>query len=312
MSAVAAVQMNSTDDVVANLRSAQRLLEQAASQGASLAVLPENFAFMGARDTDKLAHAEAEGAGPIQDFLAENSARLKLCIVGGTIPLTVPGKSGKVYAANLVYDAQGRRAARYDKIHLFDVDVEVPRFAKSGGLRGGTESPAMEGRAVPNENCRSPRMDADDGVGKSIESYRESASIDYGTPDPVTVTTPAGQLGLSVCYDLRFPELYRALTKNGAEILCVPSAFTDKTGEAHWEILLRARAVENLCYVIAPNQCGIHPGGRRTWGHSMIINPWGQILAQCADGEGVILANADRAQQSQIRSSFPSLTHRRI
>ena len=273
MSLVAAVQMNSQDDVAANLSSAQRLLEQAAAQGATLAVLPENFAFMGARDTDKLAHAEVEGSGPIQDFLAEISARLKLCIVGGTMPLTVPGKTDKVYAASLVVDAQGQRVARYDKIHLFDVEV----------MRNG-----------------------------KAEAYRESASIDYGATNPVAIATPAGMLGLSVCYDLRFPELYRSLTKNGAEILCVPSAFTDKTGEAHWEILLRARAVENFCFVIAPNQAGTHPGGRRTWGHSMIISPWGEILSQRADGEGIVLADVDRVKQSQIRSSFPSLTHRRI
>ena len=273
MSLVAAVQMNSQEDVGTNLRIAERLLEQAASQGVVLAVLPENFAFMGARDTDKLAHAEIDGAGPIQEFLADTSARLNLSIVGGTLPMAVPGTPDKVYAASLTYDARGQRVARYDKIHLFDVDV----------MRDG-----------------------------KAESYRESSSIDYGAPGAVTVKTPIGKLGLSVCYDLRFPELYRALTQHGAEILSIPSAFTEKTGEAHWEILLRARAVENLCYVIAPNQSGAHPGGRRTWGHSMIINPWGDILAQCSDGEALVLADVDRVQQSQTRSRFPSLTHRRL
>lgn len=273
MSLVAALQMNSTEDVAANLRVAQSLLEQAADQGAKLAVLPENFAFMGAHDTDKLAHREAEGQGPIQDFLASSSARLKLWIIGGTIPLAVPGKSEKVYAASPVYDAQGQRAARYDKIHLFDVDVQ------------------------------------NDG---KTESYRESASIDYGALDAVTVSTPFGGFGLSVCYDLRFPELYRQLSKLGAQVLCVPSAFTEKTGAAHWEILLRARAVENLCYVIAPNQCGTHAGGRRTWGHTMIVSPWGEVIAERAEGAGVVLAELDLVQQSSIRSHFPSLTHRRL
>lgn len=273
MSLIAAIQMNSTDDVAANLGSARSLLEQAVQQGAGLAVLPENFAFMGARDTDKLVHAEAAGSGPIQSFLAEIAARLKLWIIAGTIPLAVPDKPGKVYAASLVYDAQGRCVARYDKIHLFDVDVQN---------------------------------------GASTESYRESASIDYGALTPVVVETPCGRVGLSVCYDLRFPELYRALAAQGAQVLCVPSAFTEKTGAAHWEILLRARAVENLCFVIAPNQGGTHPGGRRTWGHSMIINPWGEVLAQRAEGAGIVLTEPDFTRQSQIRSGFPSLTHRRL
>ena len=273
MNCIAAIQMNSTDDVAANLHAAGRLLEQAAQQGAVLAVLPENFAFMGARDTDKLTHAEVEGSGPIQQFLVEASVRLKLWIIAGTMPMAVPSRPEKVYAANLVYNAQGHLVARYDKIHLFDVDVQ--------------------------------RED-------KTESYRESAHIDFGALSPTTVNTPVGMVGLSVCYDLRFPELYRALVQQSAQLLCVPSAFTEKTGEAHWEMLLRARAVENLCYVVAPNQCGTHPGGRRTWGHSLIINPWGEIIAQRAEGEGVITVELDFAQQTKIRTDFPSLTHRRI
>jgi nitrilase len=265
--------MNSVADVAVNLVAAKRLLEAAAAGGAKLAVLPENFAFMGAHETDKLAHAEPLGHGPIQSFLAETAKALSLWIVGGTIPLAVPGDARKVYAASLLFDEQGRRVAHYDKIHLFDVNVE----------RDG-----------------------------KIESYRESNSIAFGAVTPVCADTPAGTLGLSVCYDLRFPELYRALSGNGARLMCVPSAFTEKTGEAHWELLLRARAVENLCYVIAPNQSGTHAGGRRTWGHSMIVSPWGEILAQCAGGEGVVLATLDAEAQSRIRSSFPSLNHRRL
>jgi predicted amidohydrolase len=273
MTRVAAIQMNSTEDVNANLRAAERLLEQAAQAGARLAVLPENFSFMGARDTDKLAHAEHEGRGPVQQFLVGISKRLQLWIIAGTMPMVVPDKPDKVHAACLVYDSMGQRIARYDKIHLFDVDVQ------------------REG---------------------NTESYRESAHIDFGALNPTTVTTPLGVFGLSVCYDLRFPELYRALSAKGAQLLTIPSAFTEKTGEAHWELLLRARAVENLCYVIAPNQCGTHPGSRRTWGHSMIVNPWGEVLTQRAEGEGVITADLDISRQAQIRSSFPSLTHRRL
>jgi nitrilase len=266
--------MNSGDELAANLAAAGRLLEQAAGQGAALAALPENFAYMGRRDTDKLALAEPEGRGPIQDFLAATAQRLGLWIVAGTVPLAVPGDAGRVAPACLVYDASGRRAARYDKIHLFDVDV--------------------------------PRADR-------VERYRESATIAAGPADGlVVVDTPAGRLGLSVCYDVRFPELSRALVARGAELLCIPAAFTARTGEAHWELLLRARAVENLCHVIAPGECGAHPGGRGTWGHSMVVDPWGTVLAECAEGEGLALAAVDRARRDELRASFPVLQHRRL
>lgn len=269
----AVVQMNSGADAGANLQTAARLLADAAARGAGLAVLPENFAFMGARDTDKLAHAEDEGRGPIQQFLAETSRRLSLWIVAGTVPLRVPGRADKVFAASLVYDSWGVCVARYDKIHLFD--VEVPGEGKTG-------------------------------------HYRESASIQAGALQFATVQTPAGPAGLSVCYDLRFPELYRGLAARGAQLLCVPSAFTEKTGEAHWLTLLRARAIENQCYVLAPNQSGTHPGGRRTWGHSLILDPWGETLAVLDDGEGVLVAELDPARLAAVRQSFPSLSHRRL
>ena len=266
----AAIQLSSVADRDANLATAGRLLRQAAAAGVALAVLPENFAFMGARERDKLALAEADGQGPIQDFLAATACELKLWIVAGTVPLAVPGDADKVYAACLVYDAQGRRVARYDKIHLFD--VEVP-----GGDR-----------------------------------YRESATIARGALDAVVVPTPVGRLGLSVCYDLRFPELYRALAAQGAEVLCVPAAFTARTGQAHWEPLLRARAIENQCFLIAPGQHGSHAGGRSTHGHSLILDPWGEILAQQAAGDGVVAAALPRQRLEQVRSSFPALTHRRL
>jgi len=266
----AAIQLSSVADRDANLATAGRLLRQAAAAGVALAVLPENFAFMGAKERDKLAIAEADGQGPIQEFLAATARELKLWIVAGTVPLAVPGDADKVYAACLVYDAQGRRAARYDKIHLFD--VEVP---------GG-------------------------------ERYRESATIARGALNPVVVPTPIGRLGLSVCYDLRFPELYRALAAQGAEVLCVPAAFTARTGQAHWEPLLRARAIENQCFLLAPGQHGTHAGGRVTHGHSLILDPWGEILAQQADGDGVVAASLPRERLEQVRSSFPALSHRRM
>ena len=265
---LAVIQMNSGDDVAANLAAARSGLEQAAREGARLAVLPENFAFMGAHEKAKLAHAETPGQGPIQEFLARSARELGLWIVAGTMPMAVADEP-RVYAASLVHDDSGREVARYDKIHLFDVEVAAG------------------------------------------ERYRESASIAPGALRPVVVDTPVGRVGLSVCYDLRFPELYRALAAQGAEILCVPSAFTEKTGRAHWELLLRARAVENLCCVLAPNQCGGHPGGRRTWGHSAIVQPWGEWSA-LADTPDVLVAEFDPAAARKLRSGFPALDHRRL
>lgn len=273
---VAAIQMCSTDRRDDNLATAARLLEQAAAAGARLAVLPENFALMGRQEKDKLAIAEPAGSGPIQDFLAATARRLKLWIVAGTVPLAVEGDDRHVWAASLVYCDLGRQVARYDKIHLFD--IEVP--------------------------------DRDGGGGG--ERYRESASIAFGAPQAVVVDTPAGRLGLSVCYDLRFPELYRRLVAAGAEILCVPSAFTERTGRAHWEALLRARAIENQCFVIAPGQAGEHVNGRRTWGHSLILDPWGETLALLEAGEGAAIAALPRERLEDVRRSFPALTHRRL
>jgi deaminated glutathione amidase len=270
---IAAIQMNSGDSVAVNLRAAEALLEEAVAGGAMLAVLPENFAFIGAKDVDKLGHAEADGQGPIQDWLRLTAARLSLWIVGGTIPLAVPGNPARCFAASLLIDAAGERVARYDKMHLFD--VEVPK--EGGG-----------------------------------ERYRESATIEPGVARFVVAETPLGKLGLTVCYDLRFPELYRRLSRQGAELIAVPSAFTQRTGEAHWETLLRARAIENQCVIIAPDQHGTHPGGRQTYGHSLIVDPWGQVLARRAVGAGVALAVVNREHLFSLRRTFPVLLHRRI
>ena len=264
---VAALQMCSGEGREANLASAGRLLALAAARGARVAVLPENFSMMAQRDADRRALAEADGAGPVQDFLAQQARALQLWIVAGSVPIAnAPGE--RIAQACLVYDERGERVARYDKIHLFDVDI-------------------------PERN----------------ESYRESAHMAPGNR-VVTLATPAGRLGLSICYDLRFPELYRQLQGAGAQWLVVPAAFTAPTGEAHWEPLLRARAIENLCYVVASGQWGEHPNGRRTWGHSMIIDYWGRIQAQLADGEGVITAAIDLVAQAEARRNFPALGHR--
>jgi len=264
---IAAIQMTSGPEVTVNLEQARALLEESAARGAGLAVLPENFSFMGLKDADKRTVAETDGHGPAQDFLAATARRLRLWIVGGTVPLA-SGSGGRVAAASLVYDSDGVRVARYDKIHLFDVD-----------LPGRTES------------------------------YRESANVAPGGRAAL-LDTPFGRLGLSVCYDVRFPELYRHLSAQGAQVLTVPSAFTSPTGRAHWETLLRARAIENLCYVVAPAQSGFHASGRETYGDSMIVDYWGRVLQRVPRGRGCAVAEIDLAAQAGVRESFPALTHR--
>jgi nitrilase len=264
---IAALQMTSAADVAVNLEQAGALLRQARERDARLAVLPENFAFMGLKDADKRAVGESDGSGPIQDFLANTARTLDLWIVGGTMPIRAGG-DGRVAAASLVFNARGQRVARYDKIHLFDVDIP----------------------------------------GKA-ETYRESAHVAPGR-EPVVVETPAGIVGLSVCYDVRFPELFRRLSAAGAQIITVPSAFTGPTGRAHWETLLRARAIENLCHVVAPAQSGFHPNGRETYGDTMIIDHWGAVLQRLPRGQGCVVADVDLNRQAHARTSFPALDHR--
>ena len=266
---VAAIQMTSGHDIEANLDAAGRFLSDAARQGALLAALPENFAFMGRDSGDKRAIAEPDGAGKIQNFLADTARRLKIWIVGGTVPLR-QGADGRVSASLLVYDSQGQRVARYDKMHLFDVDVPG-----------------------------------------SAESHRESAHTVPGH-DARVIETPVGKLGLAVCYDMRFPELFRVMSRQGAEMFVVPSAFTVPTGRAHWEALLRARAIENLCGLIAPAQWGVHPSGRETFGDSMIIDHWGKVLARMPGGTGCVVADIDPAARIDARTRFPALEHRVI
>jgi nitrilase len=265
----AAIQMNSGADVQQNLQTIDGLLKDAASRGVSIAFLPENFAIMGARDEDKLEHAEEPGCGPIQDFLADAARRHELWVIAGSLPLISP-QEGKCYGASIVYDSEGSASSIYRKIHLFDVDL--------------------------------PKRD---------ERYRESATMDFGD-DLVVVPSTLGQLGLSICYDLRFPELYRRLVDDGATVFSIPAAFTAATGKAHWHSLLRARAIENLAYVIAAGQHGTHASGRRTFGHSAIISPWGQIIAELEAGDGVVVADIDTALPGKLRAEFPILEHRRI
>ena len=264
---VAALQMTSVADVARNLDTARRLVARAREGGACLAVLPENFCFMGRNEAERRAIVERDGDGAVQSAVAAMARESGIWIVAGTQPIAVPGDPRPANAC-IVYDAAGSRVARYDKIHLFDVD-----------LPGGREG------------------------------YRESANAVPGAK-PVTVDTPAGRLGLTVCYDLRFPELFRQLVSEGAEIFSVPSAFTVPTGRAHWEVLMRARAIENLCFVIAAAQSGIHDSNRETYGDSLIVDHWGRVLAREPRGTGVVLAALDREGQRATRTEFPSLAHR--
>lgn len=266
---VAAVQMCSGDRVDENLRRADELLAEAQAQGCIMTVLPENFAYIGVRDHDKLAVAERDGDGPIQAFLKATARRHSMWIVAGSLPLRSPEPS-RVFGASSVFDSEGEVRGAYRKIHLFDVDLP-----------------------------------------DSAESYRESASMDRGM-ETVTADTPVGRLGVTICYDVRFPELYRRLVDNGATVFSVAAAFTRTTGAAHWHALLRARAIENLSYVVAAAQHGRHPNGRQTFGHSMIVDPWGRVLAEKEAGEGLAIAAIDPMLPERLRRSFPVLEHRRL
>jgi nitrilase len=252
-----------------NLVAAGKLLREAKDLGADIACLPENFSFIGLKDADKLRVAEADGSGPIQDFLRDTSRELKLWILGGTTVIKGDSAS-RVSNSSLLFDSDGKRVARYDKIHLFDVTI--------------------------------PGRD---------EAYLESTHVTPGRK-LVLADTPVGKLGLSVCYDMRFPELYRDLVAQGAEWLAMPAAFTVPTGRAHWETLLRARAIENLCYVVAPAQTGTHTSGRETYGDSLIVDYWGQVLSRLAKGSGVVTADIDLMKQAETRTRFPALDNRRL
>jgi nitrilase len=261
--------MTSSHVVEENLALAGRLLRQARDAGAAVACLPENFAFIGLKEADKLKIAEADGEGPVQQFLGQTARELGLWILGGTINLR-SDTEGRVANASLLFDAHGRRVARYDKIHLFDV-------------------------GIPGRN----------------EQYRESSTVVPGKRI-VVADTPVGRLGMSVCYDMRFPELYRDMVAQGAVWLAMPAAFTVPTGKAHWETLLRARAIENLCYVVAPAQVGTHTSGRETYGDTLIVDYWGQVAARMPTAEGVITLQLDLPRLAEARGRFPVLENRQL
>ncbi len=275
---IAAIQMVSTPRVTENLATARRLMEQAAAAGAKLLALPEYFCLMGHSDRDKLSIAEDDGTGPIQQSLADAARELGVWLIGGTLPIRCAPRDDengpRVTNSCCVYRPDGERVARYDKIHLFRYQNGTEQYDEARVLRAGEQPVAV--------------------------------AVERAAQRPL-------RLGLSVCYDLRFPELYRALSFTPGEVPCelfsVPSAFTYGTGRAHWELLLRARAVENQCFIIAPAQGGVHENGRKTWGHSLIIDPWGEILAVRPEGEGVVSADLDFARLDAVRQQLPALAH---
>jgi predicted amidohydrolase len=262
---IAAVQLISTPMPQENFAAARRLVVQAAAEGAQLVLLPEYWSIMGMHENEKVAHAEALGVGPIQTMMASLAKEHRIWLIGGTLPLIAP-EAGKVLNTMLVYDPDGNRVSRYDKIHLFSFT-------------------------------------------KGDESYDEARTIVPGGKVQ-TFEAPFGKVGLSVCYDLRFPEMYRAMGE--CKLIVVPAAFTYTTGKSHWETLLRARAIENQCYVLAAAQGGHHKNGRRTWGHSMLIDPWGEIKAVVEEGEGLVIGDIDPHVLQSVRESLPALLHRKL
>ncbi|MBU3608449.1 carbon-nitrogen hydrolase family protein [Polynucleobacter nymphae] len=266
---IAAIQMVSSASLQENLTTAKRLIQAAAQDGAQLAVLPEYFCIMGLKDTDKVRAKEKLGSGPIQEELAAIAKDSDIYLIAGTIPLEAKDPN-KVLNTTLVFNPDGQRVGRYDKIHLF-------------------------------------------GFQTNTERYQESETIEAGDEPSIVKISMHGTewtFGLSICYDLRFPELYRALGQVDCHI--IPAAFTYTTGKDHWEILLRARAIENQCYVLASAQGGIHQNQRRTWGNTMLIDPWGDILATLPEGEGFISGVLSKDKLNEVRSKLPALAHRKL
>ena len=261
---VGLVQTNSSDDVSANIAAASGFIRQAAGQGADFILTPENTTAITSGREATLATSLPEDAHPAIPAFAALAEELKIWLLIGSLSIKL--EPTKAANRSFLFDPQGRIAARYDKIHMFD--VEIP-----------------------------------DG-----QSYRESATFRPGE-EAVTADLPWGKLGLSICYDMRFPYLYRSLAHAGASFLAVPAAFTEFTGRAHWHVLLRARAIETGCFVFAPAQCGTHVADRRTYGHSLVVAPWGEVLADAGEEPGVITAHIDPARVTEARRMVPALSH---
>ncbi len=266
---IAAIQMASGSNIEGNLIQSEKYIAAAVDQGAEIVLLPENFAMIGAHQKDVVAFREEPGNGQIQDFLAKQSEQHQIILVGGSVPITTDNDT-HFRNSMLVYNETGSCISRYDKIHIFDVNL-------------------------PETN----------------ESFLESEVIQAGN-QVVVVDTGKVKLGLAICYDLRFPELFRLLIEKGAEVILLPAAFTAATGKAHWHALLKARAIENLTYIIASAQGGYHVNGKETYGHSLILDSWGNILDEKVSGFGFCIADIDLQKQQKIRHTFPALSHRKI
>ena len=261
----ACVQLNASDDMAANIEAASQMARDAALLGAELVLFPENVSMMTFGKDLIRANARTEDDHPAIAAFQELARELDIWLHGGTLAIKV---GDKIANRAFVFGPDGSIQATYDKIHMFDVDLD-----------GG-------------------------------ESYRESDTFTPGD-EKVMVDLPWGRMGLSTCYDVRFPYLYRAMAQAGAHFLTVPAAFTVPTGQAHWEVLLRARAIENGCYVFAPAQTGTHFGGRQTYGHALIIDPWGRVIEDAGDEPGFVIADIDPAQVAEVRAKVPSLSHTR-
>lgn len=274
---VGLVQMVSGKSPSENLAAARIEVAACAKAGAKIVVLPEMFAIFGVSDQLAAGMAEKTATGPIRSFMSSLAREYSVWLVGGTVPTTAanpytqaPELQDRVYAASYVYNSEGQELTRYDKVHLFDAQVNDAQGA-----------------------------------------YRESKTFAPGIA-PVSVDSPWGRLGIAVCYDLRFPEYFRKLSEQACDLVVVPAAFTYKTGEAHWELLLRARAVENQCFMLGAAQGGHHSERRQTWGHSLGVDPWGELIAELGLGQGHCIAELDFEFMAECRQSLPVLEHRRI
>lgn len=267
-SRIALVQLVSSHEVEKNLPEVASFVQQAAQEGAEAVFLPENFAALAHANPRVIGEQEATPAGIIRTLLATLAQENRVWLFAGTCPVAMTPEgaevqAGRVRAASLVLNPDGVEVARYDKIHMFDVDV-----------------------------------------ADNHKRYRESDVFEPGT-EVVSVETPIGRIGLSVCYDIRFPELYRRLFMQNIDLVSVPSAFTRTTGEAHFRLLMRARAVENCCFTIAACQGGVHDSGRQTYGHSMVCDPWGRVVGELDEGEGLLVVDLDRSEQERLRHEMP-------
>lgn len=272
---IALVQMVSSKRVPRNLARAEALVREAASQNVAAIFLPENFGALASDDPRSIGERERDAGGELRSLIGSLARDSRTWIFAGTVPTVTrpdgsPVPPPRVRAASIVFDETGEEVARYDKMHMFDVDVD--------------------------DNHR---------------HYVESDTFEPGE-DVVCVDSPIGRVGLTVCYDIRFPEIYRRLFADGALAFAVPSAFTRVTGAAHFEVLMRARSIENFAFTIAACQGGIHDSGRETFGNSMVVSPWGDILCRAGEGEAVVTAELDLDEQARVRADMPVDKQRRM